>query len=91
MTVRRLCEMAGVSCRATGSWTDRIIVITPSDKVGVTREPGDWGTVWISVPQGLTQLEESRYALAYLAYGVFDPVARESVRGTAWSRASSYE
>ena len=86
--MRQLCEAAGVPCKATGEWTKRIVCIFTSDEISAIREPGDWGVVWLNVPNNLSKIDRSRFALAYLAYGVLDPVARESIKGLVWARPS---
>lgn len=86
VSLRALCALAGVPCRASGDWTERSIVLERSENCSIEAEPGGWGTVRIAVPKHLKPLAAHRYALAALAFSLMDLVARESIRGQAWSR-----
>jgi len=85
-----LCEQAQVPCKATGTWTMRNVTVHTPEKSGVAPsivcEPGSQGSVVITTPANLNPKDASRYALAAMAYGLFDFVARESVRGCSWAR-----
>ncbi|OFZ98641.1 MAG: hypothetical protein A3H35_09705 [Betaproteobacteria bacterium RIFCSPLOWO2_02_FULL_62_17] len=89
-SIEALCRLAGVECRALGNWVNRPVVIRAlGNRVRVAAEPGDWGTVEITVPSIIdTEQEQARLALGALAYSLFDGVARASVAGHAWSRAA---
>ncbi len=89
-SIEELCRLAGVECRAIGSWVNRPVVIRAvGDRVRVAAEPGDWGTVAITVPAAIhSEQERARLALGALAYSLFDGVARASISGHAWSRAA---
>lgn len=51
--------------------------------------PGYASPIRITLPLPTTESQgAARLALGALAYGAFDLVARESIRGTPWSRAS---
>ncbi|MHB1201325.1 MAG: hypothetical protein ACYCZ6_17600 [Polaromonas sp.] len=52
----------------------------------IIAEPGSQGAVQINTPPNLNKQEAARYALAAMAYAMFDLVARESVRGQKWAR-----
>jgi len=82
--------MAGVECRAFGKWVNRPVVIRASGDVArIAAEPGDWGAVEITMPASIrSKREQARFALGALAYSLFDGVARASVAGHEWSRAS---
>lgn len=84
-----LCERAGVPCRASGEWTKRAVVVVPTDDDGgsITVDVVH-GTVSIGVPThwGGTDVKDARYALGALAYGLFDLVARESIKGQPWAQ-----
>jgi hypothetical protein len=86
LTLRQVCERAGVACRASGAWTLRPISIVAGDSISVTAEPGSWGAVQIEVPRGTSQQAAARLALGVLAYALMDGVARESIRGAAWAK-----
>jgi len=88
IALRDLLSAAGLRCRASGRWTQRMIVIEPGGPF-IEREPGDWGAVRIGVPDGLTARGRTRYAVAAMAYGLMDLVARESVRGAEWARPAA--
>jgi hypothetical protein len=86
VSVRELCAAAGVPCRASGGWTERRIQVVRADGYDIEAEPGGWGTVRIAVPRRLKPGEAYRHALAALAFGLMDLVARESIRGQRWAR-----
>lgn len=52
----------------------------------IEAEPGYAGAVMITCPPGMSERSRARLLLVTMAYGLFDPVARESVRGVDWSR-----
>jgi hypothetical protein len=79
---------AGLPCRASGAWIDRPVRVVPGQS-GIEREPGDWGRVRIGVPAGLSARDEARWAIAAMAYGLVDLVARESIRGQPWARPAA--
>lgn len=81
-----LLVQAGVPCRASGRWTERLVTVTAGEQLDIEREPGDWGGVRITVPAGLSARGAARLAVGALAYGLMDLVARESIRGQAWAR-----
>lgn len=83
MTLKALCDRAGVCCAATGAWTDRLVEITPSPLYRIIAEPGDWGSVRIELPKGIP-LEQARRALAIMAYAMHDLVAKQSLHGVTW-------
>ena len=89
VTLSVLCQAAGVSCRATGLWTERpveVVVAVEGARPSVEAQPGLSGAVRVTTPVGLNEREAARYALAALAYALFDLVARQSIRGAAWAR-----
>lgn len=86
LSVRELCALAGVRCRASGGWTERRIQVVRADGYAIEAEPGGWGAVRIAVPRRLKPIEAHRHALAALAFGLMDLVARESIRGQPWAR-----
>ena len=84
-----LCDRAGVPCKASGEWTRRAVVMVPSDDDdGSITVDVAHGTVAIGVPMhwGGTDVQDARYALGALAYGLFDLVARESIKGQPWAQ-----
>jgi hypothetical protein len=89
-TMRALCDLAGIPCRASGSWVDRLVGWFEDDQLTIQAQPGYTGDVLVGVPHrvarhGLTEI--SRYLLQVMAYSeLFDGVARESVRGVPWAR-----
>lgn len=83
-----LCSIAGVACRASGPWLQRMIAIERGSGYAISAEPGGFGGVHLHVPAGLTPTQAAQYGLAMLAYGLMDPVARESIRGQAWAKPS---
>lgn len=89
IALRRLCELAGVQCRASGDWIDRQVevVVRPGQPMTIEAEPGYKGAVRVSVPDLREHAQHSyRVALGALAYGLMDGVARESIRGADWAR-----
>ena len=86
--LRELLATAGVPCRASGPWTERLVRVVPGAE-GTEKEPGDWAPVRIGVPANLSRRDAARYAVAVLAYGLMDLVARESIRGQPWARPSA--
>jgi len=87
-TLRALCETAGVECKASGNWTDRIVDLIDGDRILIAAEPGDWSAVQISLPQQ-DQRIAARIALAVMAYVLHDLVAKQSIMGANWSRVSA--
>lgn len=85
LTVSELCAMAGVRCRASGAWTKRQVEVVFGNRIQVIAEPGDWGNVQIVV-KIKSKVEGYRFALAIMAYSIQDLVAKESIKGTPWSR-----
>jgi hypothetical protein len=81
LSLRQLCELAHVQCRASGAWVERKIEIVRAKDLQIIAEPGSWGNVRIEIPDSSYS---NRFALALniLAYGLHDLVARESIRGT---------
>ncbi|MFN3566675.1 MAG: hypothetical protein ACK4V1_11910 [Burkholderiaceae bacterium] len=87
LTLREVCERAGVPCRASGAWTQRPIrILARGNGLSVVAEPGSWGAVQIEVPRGTSERTAARLALGILAYGLLDRVARESIRGAPWAK-----
>jgi hypothetical protein len=84
-TLRALCESAGVACKASGAWTERIVDVVAAQALEIAAEPGDGAPVRISVPPG-NRRHRARLALAAMAYGLHDLVARQSIRGESWTR-----
>ncbi len=84
-TLRQVLSDAGVPCRASGAWTERLIVLVRREAATIEKEPGDWSPVRIGVPLGLSPRDAARYAVAAMAYGLMDVVARESIRGQSWA------
>ena len=87
-TVRELCEWAGILCRATGPWIQRSVSWSFGEDMAIIAEPGYVGAVHVVLPEKPTMARASvaRELLMTLAYGLFDGVARESIRGMDWSR-----
>jgi hypothetical protein len=83
ITIRELCEQAGVPCRASGAWTERKVEIREGS-FAIHAEPGDWGGVRIFLPPG-TQRKRARCALSVLAYALHDLVAKQSIVGAQWA------
>ena len=88
LTLRELCRLAGVKCRASGEWTLRPVEAVLAGEAFIEAEPGGWGRVRVGVParHAKTPKARARYALGALAFGLFDGVARESIRGESWTR-----
>lgn len=93
VSLRELCERAGIACRASGEWIERKVSWEPVSEdapMTITAEPGHTGAVHVRLPtrqpQSITPKAVARQLLLAMAYGVFDGVARESVRGIEWSR-----
>lgn len=85
ITLRELCERAGVPCKASGAFTERKLQIVVGDELKVLAEPGDWGNVKVTLKGGSNK-NLARDALKVLAYGLHDVVAKESIRGEAWAK-----
>jgi hypothetical protein len=86
-TLRALCKSAGVSCKASGAWTDRVVDLVEDDAVRIVAEPGEWSTVQISIP-ATDHRDAARLALAAMAYALHDLVAKQSIKGERWTRVS---
>jgi hypothetical protein len=87
VTLRELCDRAGVVCRVTGISAERSLKISCTKSLEAARLPGLLGPVWLGVPKGSLR-RRALLALGLLAYGVFDYAARETLRGLSCSRAS---
>jgi hypothetical protein len=85
--LRDLISQSGATCRASGAWVKRLVSVV-RDGVFIEKEPGDWTPVRIGVPAGLSDRDAARFAVAAMAYGVMDLVARESIRGEPWASPS---
>jgi len=93
-----LCEECGVSCRASGAWIERPILLvraTQDFPYGRLRaEPGYRNAVEVSVPNHYCDTRQSmaRYALGALAYSnLRDLVSRESIRNAPWAKIDQEE
>jgi len=86
--LREVLQDAGVSCRASGVWTERPVLID-REFDGIQKEPGDWGAVRVGVPASSTDQQAARSAAYAMAYAIMDIVARESVRGATWAKISA--
>lgn len=84
-TIKELCDDARISCKATGEWVHRKVFIHHGDTARIAVDID--GSVAIETTKR-TRSSIAREALLLLAYGVFDLVARESVKGLPWSRAT---
>lgn len=87
-TIRELCSLAEIPCRASGRWTERKVMIKEGDNLEIEREPGSGGTVKIKL-KTKSRKDAARKALIVMAYGVNDPVARASLAGLEWTRISN--
>lgn len=85
VTIQALCNTAGVKCQASGSWINRRVEIKHGPRVLIEAEPGDWGTVRITMPK-TNKIEEARVALTILAYSLHDLVAKQSIKGQLFSK-----
>lgn len=52
----------------------------------IQKEPGNYGKVKIIASFPRDKRKKARLALYILAYGLFDLVARESIRGSPWAK-----
>jgi hypothetical protein len=89
LPLAEVCALADVACRATGRWTERLVIMDSDEKLpqgAVWAEPGG-GTVRVVVPAAYRRSARARarYALGVLAYVLFDLVSRESIRGKDWA------
>lgn len=86
ISVRALCGLAGVECKATGAWTERHVKIITADGAvpALVAAPGDWGLVKITLPTD-ERVRVARYALAIMAYALHDPVCRQSIAHAEWA------
>lgn len=80
VSIEQLCNQAGIKCKASGAWTGRQIELAPGAELKITAEPGDWGKVKLEIPPSEPQ-HEALLALAVLAYGLHDLVAKQSLSG----------
>jgi hypothetical protein len=88
LPLAEFCAFAGVSCKGSGLWRQRKIQAIACTVAFIQAEPGGWGSVCVGVPWAHCQSPQSmaRYTLGALAYGLFDVVARESVKGQVWTK-----
>ncbi len=75
-----LFELAGVPCKATGPSTKREIYLRKTNTPYILSEPHQ-GAVEIGVAASPASMRAKEYAIAAMAYALFDLVARESIRG----------
>jgi hypothetical protein len=87
-SLRAICDSAGVICKASGAWTERVIDVIPASQLQIAAEPGDWSPVQISTSVAAGR-DAARLALAALAYGLHDLVAKQSIAGAVWARISA--
>ena len=79
------CALAGVPCRASGAWTERLIAVRAGAEEALIVMSGSCGAVQITTPRsGL--VTQARYVVGLLAYGLNDLVARETIRGAPWAK-----
>lgn len=86
--LERLCAMAGASCKASGAWTQRPVIVRDAGHATpwIHAEPGEWNAVEIGVPSLKSDRERARWALGAMAFMLFDGVARASIAGEPWAR-----
>ena len=93
VTLARLCVAAGVPCQGIGRWIDRPVIVNRAhtgEPPAIQSEPNDYGVVAVTVPHDCeSTLSQARWALGALAYVLFDRVARASIAGNSWARASA--
>lgn len=87
-TLRELCESAGVSCKASGAWTERVVDLIEAERLQITAEPSDWSVVQIALPLADPR-KAARIALAVMAYALHDLVAKQSIMGAPWARIAA--
>lgn len=87
-TLEDLCAKAGVDCKASGPWTQRLVMVHSAGErqPWVHAEPGDWNAVEIGAPVSKDEVALARWALGALAFMLFDGVARASIAGEPWAR-----
>jgi hypothetical protein len=85
LTLRELCERAGVACRVSGPAAHRGLRLCEGPELRALRRPGPLADVWLAVPPGKPR-RRALIALGLLAYGVFDYGARETLRGLPVAR-----
>lgn len=78
LSMKSLCEQAGIHCRVTGQAAERRVVIQKIEQndLIISRAPGEFGAVCVS-----TNNHDPLFVLGVLAYGVNDYAARETVCG----------
>ena len=86
--LHELCAAAGVTCRASGDWIRRRVFVRMGGEYDICAQPGYRGDVVVTVPAG-KEKPAARQALAALAYGLFDGVAREGIRGAPWAHPTA--
>lgn len=79
LSIQQLCEENQIPCKFTGFSAQRKIHLKRSKRFLTVCEPFQ-GSVLIETPWSPFSKKAKRYALAVMAYSVFDLVARESVR-----------
>jgi len=79
-TVKKLCATNSIQCRFEGVSSHRTIRLVKSKKPFIECTPNQ-GPVCIGTRYPVTSEAAQEYALAAMAYAVFDLAARESVRG----------
>lgn len=84
MTLRDLCTLAEVHCRASGPWTCRQVDLLEGEHLAIFATPGDTGNVQLVLPAGDPR-ERARLALGLMAYGMHDLVAKESIKNQPWT------
>lgn len=83
--LRQICRSAGVVCKASGPWTERKVEMVRGKALRILAEPGDWSALQIETSVSGTK-QQAQLALAVLAYGMNDLVAKQSLVGQEWQR-----
>lgn len=71
----------------------RKLEIAAGKKTRIVAEPGDWGKLRVELAAAENsendEQQRSRIALAALAYGLHDQVAKQSIRGENWAKVKA--
>lgn len=91
VSIQTLCDWAGIDCRASGGGVNRKVSWDHGDALAIVADPGPMGAVRVTLtlPIHAHRQAVARQLLLAMAYGLFDGVARASVKGIDWARQFS--
>ncbi len=81
-----VCRNLNIPCRATGLGETKPLFFSVADSHRIICSVEPPRQVLVILPSCVRAKNIERWVLASLAFAVFDPAARESIRGLSWTR-----